>query len=75
MQKQENITLPSNIFFQGGQVLKIDNSKSNYKILVGIGMLSSEDELSINLPLDFLMIIESLKILKESFESNILYPD
>lgn len=70
MQKKENITLPSNIFFQGGQVLKIDNSKRNYKILVGIGMLSSEDELSINLPLDFLMIIESLKILKESFESN-----
>ena len=68
--KNENITLPSNIFFQGGQTLKINSSKSNFKILVGLGMLNSEDELSINLPLDFLMIIESLKILKALFESK-----
>jgi hypothetical protein len=70
MQKETKINIPSNIFFQGGQILKIDNSKRQFKILVGLGMLNSEDELSINLPLDFLMIIESLKILKALFESK-----
>ena len=70
MQKETKINISSNIFFQGGQILKIDNSKRQFKILVGLGMLNSEDELSINLPLDFLMIIESLKILKALFESK-----
>ena len=70
MQKETKINIPSNIFFQGGQILKIDNSKRQFKILVGLGMLNSEDELSINLPLDFLMIIESLKTLKALFESK-----
>ena len=67
---KDEIKLPSDILFQGGQTLKINDSKRNFKILVGIGMLNSEDELSINLPLDFLMIIESLKILKALFESK-----
>ena len=58
---KNEIEIPSDIFFQGGQTLEINGSKRNFKILVGIGMLNSEDELSINLPLDFLMIIESLK--------------
>ena len=67
---KDEIKIPSDILFQGGQTLKINDSKRNFKILVGIGMLNSEDELSINLPLDFLMIIESLKILKALFESK-----
>lgn len=67
---KNEIEIPSDIFFQGGQTLEINGSKRNFKILVGIGMLNSEDELSINLPLDFLMIIESLKKLKELFKSN-----
>jgi hypothetical protein len=65
---KNEIEIPSDIFFQGGQTLEINGSKRNFKILVGIGMLNSEDELSINLPLDFLMIIESLKKLKALFE-------
>lgn len=70
MKKELKINIPSNIFFQGSQNLKIDNSKTKFKILVGLGMLNSESELSVNLPLDFLMIIESLKILKALFESK-----
>lgn len=70
MKKETEINIPSNIFFQGSQNLKIDNSKTKFKILVGLGMLNSESELSVNLPLDFLMIIESLKILKALFESK-----
>ena len=45
------------------QDIEINSSKKEIKILVGIGMLNSNDELSINIPLDFLMIVESLKYL------------
>ena len=69
MIKEKIINIPSNIFFEGGK-LKLDNSKTKFKILVGLGMLNSENELSINLPLDFLMIIEALKTLKTLFESK-----
>jgi hypothetical protein len=47
------------------QDIEINSSKKEIKILVGIGMLNSNDELSINIPLDFLMIVESLKSIIE----------
>jgi len=49
---------------------EIDATKSEIKILVGIGMLNSNDELSINIPLDFLLIVESLNIIKKLLESK-----
>jgi hypothetical protein len=54
------------------QNIEIIHSKQEIKILVGIGMLNSNDELSINIPLDFLMIVESLKtIIKLLKEKNL----
>ena len=45
------------------QTIEINETKKEIKILVGIGMLNSKDELSINFPLDILGILESLKTL------------
>ena len=54
------------------QTIEIIETKKEIKILVGIGMLNSKDELSKNLPLDFLWILESLEtIIKLLGEKNI----
>ena len=58
------IIIPSNDKYLFGQTIEIDDLKNEIKILVGIGMLNSNDELSINIPLDFLMIVESLLTIK-----------
>ena len=53
-----------------GQTIELEDSKEEIKILVGIGMLNSNDELSVNIPLDFLMIVESLKEIKSLLEAK-----
>ena len=72
MSKEIIINIPSNLYLYGQQ-LKLNGSKKKVKILVGLGMLNSENELSINLPLDFLMVIESLKIIRELFKSHNIF--
>ena len=64
------IAIPSSNKYLFKQRIKINDSKSEIKILVGIGMLNSNDELSINIPFDFTMIIESLKTLSELLEKK-----
>lgn len=64
------IKIPSNDKYLFAQTIELDDSKEEIKILVGIGMLNSNDELSINIPLDFLMIVESLKSIKSLLEAK-----
>jgi hypothetical protein len=64
------IIIPSNDKYLFGQTIEIDDLKNEIKILVGIGMLNSNDELSINIPLDFLMIVESLLTIKSLLEKK-----
>ena len=64
------ITIPSNDKYLFPQTIELDEVKNEIKILVGIGMLNSNDELSVNIPLDFLMIVESLKIIRTLLESK-----
>ena len=64
------IAIPSSNKYLFKQRIKINDSKSEIKILVGIGMLNSNDELSINMPFDFLMIIVSLMTLSELLEKK-----
>ena len=64
------ITIPSNDKYLFPQTIELDEVKNEIKILVGIGMLNSNDELSVNIPLDFLMIVESLKVIRTLLESK-----
>lgn len=52
------------------QKFEIIETKKEIKILVGIGMLNSKDELSQNFPLDILRILESLKTIKKELEEK-----
>lgn len=64
MINKRTIKIPSSNKYLFEQNIKIPDSKKEVKILVGLGMLNSNNELSIDLPLDILIVIESLKILK-----------
>lgn len=64
------IKIPSSNKYLFEQNIKIPDSKKEVKILVGLGMLNSNNELSIDLPLDILIVIESLKILKSLLISD-----
>ena len=59
------LSIPNTDKYLFKQTIEISDSKREINILVGIGMLNSNDELSINIPLDFLLIIESLKTIKK----------
>lgn len=63
------ITIPPNDNYLFEQTIEIEKSKNEIKILLGIGMLNSKDELSINIPFDFLMVVESFKTIKSLLES------
>ena len=52
------------------QAFEIIETKKEIKILVGIGMLNSKDELSQDFPLDILRIIESLKTINKKIEEE-----
>jgi len=61
---KKTIKIPRSNKYLFEQNIEIPYSKKEVKILVGLGMLNSNNELSIDLPLDILIVIESLKSLK-----------
>lgn len=64
------LSIPNTDKYLFKQTIEISDSKREINILVGIGMLNSNDELSINIPFDFMMIIKSLKTLSELLEKK-----
>ena len=64
MKKVRTIKIPKSNKYLFEQNIKLPDEKKEVKILVGLGMLNSNNELSIDLPLDILIVIESLKIIK-----------